>query len=95
MELLVPGSVDAAVEKHVPCVTVDGNSVSVTVGSAPHPMLAEHSIKWIYFKSEQGGQRRELKAGDEPAAEFCFAEGDKPLAVFAYCDLHGLWEADI
>ena len=42
MEALIPGSVDAAQEKHVPAVTRTGSTVEVTVGSVEHPMLAEH-----------------------------------------------------
>jgi len=95
MELLVPGSVEAAVEKHIPEISVDGNSVCIAVGSVLHPMLVEHSIKWVYLKTENGGHRMGLKPGQEPKVEFCVPDGDKPLAAFAYCDLHGLWAAKI
>lgn len=95
MELLVPGSVDAAAEKHVPEISVDGNSVSVAVGSVLHPMLEEHSIEWIYLMLECGGQRKALKPGMEPKAVFSLAEGEKAVAAYAYCDLHGLWMAEI
>ena len=39
---LIAGSTDAAQEKHVPVVSVDGNSVKVDVGSVAHPMTEEH-----------------------------------------------------
>lgn len=93
MTELVPGSVDAAVEKHVPVVSVEGNLVTVTVGSVAHPMLPEHSIKWISLQTEQGNQRKVLKPGDAPTAQFALCEGDKVVAAYAYCDLHGLWKA--
>ena len=47
MQELVANTTDAAVEKHVPVVTVDGQKVTVTVGSAEHPMTPEHYIQWI------------------------------------------------
>lgn len=94
MKELVPGSVDASREKHVPVVTVTGETVTVRVGSAPHPMTEQHSIQWIYLQTEHGAQYKRLKAGDEPKAVFAL-DGDKPLAAYAYCNLHGLWKADI
>lgn len=95
MELLVPGTTDGAAEKHVPAVTVEGNLVHVQVGSVPHPMLPEHYIEWVYLLTEQGGQRKPLKPGDEPKVTFSLADGDKPVAAYEYCNIHGLWKANI
>jgi len=95
MSPLVANSVDAAKEKHVPCVTVKGGEVIVKVGSVEHPMTAEHHIAWIYLQSEKGGQRRILPHDGKPEAVFALTEGDRPVAVFAYCNLHGLWVAEI
>ncbi len=94
MTELVPGSVDASKEKHVPVVTVDGNKVKVDVGSIAHPMTEEHLIQWVYLESEHGGQRKSLSAGEAPQAVFAL-EGDKPVAAYAYCNLHGLWKTEI
>lgn len=94
MQELVPGTVDASKEKHIPVVSVEGSTVTVTVGSVLHPMLPEHFIEWIYLQTENGGQRRILKAGDAPEAEFNTA-GDRPVAAYAYCNLHGLWKTEI
>jgi len=91
MKLLVPNTTDASQEKHVPVVTVDGDIVRVRVGSAEHPMTEAHYIQWIYLCTENGGQRRCLHPGDAPAAEFVL-NGETPVAVYAYCNLHGLWE---
>lgn len=93
MTELIPGTTDAAQEKHVPVVTVDGNKVTVTVGEVEHPMLEEHNIGWISLETEQGNQRKELKAGDAPKAEFMLCDGDKVVAAYAYCNLHGLWRS--
>lgn len=92
MTQLVPNTTDAATEKHVPVVTAEGNKVSVQVGSAIHPMTEKHYIQFIYLETEKGGQIRCLTPEDEPKAEFLVAEGDKPVSVYEYCNLHGLWE---
>lgn len=90
MEVLEPNTVDASGEKHTPVVSVQGDTVRVEVGSVAHPMLEEHSIQWVYLETAHGGQRRDLKPGEAPAAQFAL-HGDQPVAVYAYCDLHGLW----
>lgn len=93
MQELVPGTVDAAQEKHVPVVEKKGNKVSVKVGSVTHPMLEEHSIIFIAIETKNGSQIKYLKPGEEPAAEFALADGDEFVAAYEYCNLHGLWKA--
>lgn len=95
MTEVVPNMVDAAKEKHLPVVSIDGDTVAVYVGEAAHPMLPEHHIEWIYLQSEQGGQRKELVPGAEPMAVFKLTDHDKAVAAFEYCNLHGLWKKDI
>ena len=95
MKQLVPGTVDASLEKHVPVVAVDGNTVKVTVGAVEHPMLSEHYIMWVYLQTNMGGQRKVLQPGTAPVATFALAEGEIPVAAYEYCNLHGLWKADI
>ena len=94
MQRLTPNTTDAAQEKHVPMATYGDGRLTVRVGSAAHPMLAEHSIEWIYLHMNNGGQRRILKPGEAPEAAFCVQEG-QALEVYAYCNLHGLWMAGI
>ena len=94
MKEIVPGTTDAAVEKHVPAYQVEGNLVKVQVGSVEHPMIPEHYIEWVYVKTERGGQRKALKPGEKPCVEF-LVKDDKPLAVYAYCNLHGLWKTEL
>ena len=91
MEQIIPGTTDAAVEKHVPVVTVNGNTVEVKVGSVDHPMLPEHYIEWIALSTKQGNQRKILKPGDAPKATFAITDGDEVVAAYAYCNLHSLW----
>ena len=93
MTELVANTVDAAKEKHVPVITIEGDTVTVKVGSVAHPMLPEHYIQWIYLLTEQGGERKILKPGDAPQAVFVMTPGDKFIAAYEYCNLHGLWKA--
>ena len=92
MRELVPGTTDGAVEKHVPVYTVEGNTVKVKVGSAEHPMTDAHHIEWIAIETENGNQRKELKAGDKPEATFALVPRDKVKSVYEYCNIHGLWK---
>ena len=94
MDLLAPNTVDAAQEKHLPVVSRAGDTLTVRVGSADHPMLEAHHIEWIYLHMDNGGQRRILPADGAPEAVFCTAQG-RPLEAYAYCNLHGLWKTDI
>ena len=93
MQELVPGVVDASVEKHVPVFTVEGNLVTVKVGAAEHPMTEEHYIPWIALETKQGNQRKELKPGQKPEVQFALLPDDEVVQVYAYCNLHGLWKA--
>ncbi len=94
MEDLVANTVDAAKEKHVPSVSVDGNIVQVSVGEVLHPMEEKHYIMWIYLQTKKGGQRKDLQPGQEPKAVFAL-EDDEPIAVYEYCNLHGLWKKEL
>ena len=92
---LQPGTTDAAQEKHVPVVTQNGNEITVQVGSVLHPMTEEHSIEWVYLQTQKGGQRVDLESTGEPSAKFLIAEGDKAIAAYAYCNLHGFWKTEV
>jgi superoxide reductase len=93
MEELIPNTVDASGEKHIPVVTHIGeNTIKVEVGSVPHPMLPEHHISFIYVETEDGGIRVNLK--DKPEAIICTCTS-KPIAVYEYCNLHGLWKTEL
>ena len=91
---LKANSTDAAGEKHVPVITVDGNKVHVVVGSVLHPMTEEHSIQFIALETKQGVQRKALVPTEQPIADFVLAEGDEVVAAYEYCNLHGLWKVE-
>ncbi len=94
MTKLESGVVEASHEKHIPVVRVDGNCVHVTIGSVAHPMVQEHSILWVYLMTDKGGQRKCLEIGKAPEVTFALSD-EKPVAAYAYCNLHGLWKADL
>ncbi len=92
MKELVPGETDGALEKHVPVYEVENGKVKVTVGSVEHPMLDEHYIEWVALETKMGNQRKTLKPGDKPSVCFSICDGDEVVAVYEYCNLHGLWK---
>ncbi len=89
MVLLVPNSVDAAVEKHVPVIEYTDNGLTVKVGSEPHPMEEAHYIKWIEVEYDSRLERKYLVPGDVPEASFNVQVKDAKARI--YCNLHGLW----
>ena len=91
MRELKANTTDAAQEKHVP----EGNLVKVKVGSVEHPMTEEHHIAFIYLETENGVTRKDLDHTGKPEAVFALAEGEKPVAVYEYCNLHGLWKKEL
>ena len=93
MEELVANTVEASTEKHIPYVTkVDDSHIKVTVGSVEHPMLPEHHIVFLFVETEKGGMFLHLK--DKPEAVICTCNS-KPIAVYEYCNLHGLWKTEL
>jgi superoxide reductase len=93
MQEIVPNTTDAAQEKHVPVWTKEGNLVKVQVGSAAHPMIAAHHIEWVSLQTKAGNQRKALVVDGAPEVTFALVDGDEVEAVYAYCNLHGLWKA--
>lgn len=95
MHELVPFTNDFAMEKHLPVVDCKRNgTVKVKVGSQPHPMVPEHHVTFIYLETEHGGQIKYLEPGDTPEAVFHVCK-DKPVAVYEYCNIHGLWKTEL
>ena len=90
---LKANTVDAAREKHVPNVEYEGNKIVAKVGSVRHPMTDDHSIQFIILETNKKTQIKYLTIQDEPEAVFYIDEGEKPVAVYEYCNLHGLWKA--
>ena len=93
MQEIIPGTTDAAVEKHGPVSEVNGNIVTVSIGSVAHPMIEEHYIEWVALQTKAGNQRKALTPGSEPKVSFAITDGDEVVGVYAYCNLHGLWKA--
>ena len=93
MKEIVPNTTDAAQEKHVPVWSKEGNLVKVQVGSVAHPMIPAHYIEWVSLQTKAGNQRKALAPEQAPEVTFALTDGDEVEAVYAYCNLHGLWKA--
>ena len=94
MNELVPNTVEASGEKHIPAVTVSDGIVEVNVGSVDHPMVDVHWIEWVQLITDKGSYRKALNPGEAPNVKFLL-NNEKPVAVYAYCNLHGLWKTDL
>ena len=94
MNELIPGSVEASGEKHIPVVHLGEHIVEVNVGSVDHPMMDVHWIEWVQLVTDKGSYRKWLNPGEAPNVKFLLGE-EKPIAVYAYCNLHGLWKNEI
>ena len=94
MQELVPNTVEASGEKHIPAVKVENGVVEVNVGSVDHPMEEVHWIEWVQLVTDKGSCRKWLNPGEAPKVSFLLGD-EKPLAVYAYCNLHGLWKTEL
>ena len=92
MVLMEANSVDAANEKHVPIIEKTENGIIVKVGEVDHPMADEHYIEWIEVINGDYSQKKFLKPGNKPQAEF-FVPFNENLVARSYCNLHGLWKS--
>lgn len=93
MEEIPVNTQDGAHEKHVPVFAVKDNIVTVKVGAVEHPMIDTHYIEWVALQTNKGNQRKVLKPGQKPEIEFALLPEEKVEAVYAYCNLHGLYKA--
>ena len=57
-------------------------------------MVSEHFIEWVYLETDKGGQIQYLNPESAPTVTFALGE-EKPAAVYAYCNLHGLWKTEL
>ncbi len=94
MTELVPDSVDASLEKHVPVVEI-ADDIKVKIGAEEHPMIDTHWITMIVLETNRGFQYVKLDPGDKPEAQFTLAPGENPLKVYDYCNIHGLWVKEL
>lgn len=96
---LIPNTSDGAGEKHVPVISITNNTVKVSVGTISHPMLDAHYITFIALETilndQPSFQQKWLKPGMKPEAVFELSTGERVVAAYEYCNLHGLWKADI
>ena len=93
MEEIIPGASDGAQEKHSPVYNVNGETVTVSVGAAEHPMTTEHYIEWVCIESSEGLQFKKLSPNASPRVSFSLSKNEKVIAVYAFCNLHSLWKS--
>ncbi len=93
MKELIAGSVDAAVEKHVPVVKEEDGIVRVSVGSVEHPMTAEHYISHVVLETDAGIQIAELHPEDKPEAVFSLVKGASIITAYACLLYTSLWKS--
>ena len=89
-----PNSTEAAVEKHYPVISRDGEKVTVTVSTVEHPMIDTHYITNIWLETDKAMYKKSLIPGEKPEAVFYVPEGEKIIAAFEYCNLHGIWKTE-
>lgn len=99
MQLIEPGTSDGTAEKHVPVIKISRNplfinTVTVSVGSKPHPSQADHYIEWILLQTDKGLQQKRLLPGSLPNIDFAVLKGERVKAAYAYCNIHKLWKAE-
>ena len=95
MEELKANDTEASLEKHVPFVTINDNIATAVVGETQHPMQEEHFINFIIFQTTNGYFVKNLKPNTAPVAQYILNENEKLLAVYEYCNLHGLWVKEL
>jgi superoxide reductase len=93
MTALVENTTDGAKEKHVPVIEKTGAGIRVKVGAVPHPMTPEHYIEWVELLADGKAYRQFLNPGDAPVAPFCITASK--VTAREFCNLHGLWKADL
>ena len=93
MKEITAGASEGAKEKHIPVYHINGDTVTVNVGEAEHPMTPEHYIDWVCIETEKGFQLKKLKSDMSPKISFPLSKDDKVKAVYAFCNLHSLWKA--
>jgi len=93
MQEIIPGTTDAATEKHIPIYRVENNKVYVSVGSVEHPMTPDHYIEWVSIRTTSGNQRKLFTPNSKPEVVFAILDNEEVEAVYAYCNLHSLWKA--
>ena len=93
MSEIIPGTTDAAVEKHVPAWTVENGIVHVKVGSVEHPMLPEHYIEWVSLHTSRATSVRSCTPARSPRSASLSARATRskrstPTATSTACGKH-------
>lgn len=94
MEEILANTTEAAVEKHLPVVELNKGLLSVKIGEVLHPMEENHYINFVAVETDAGYTIVSFLPGELPETKIYVAE-KKVVAVYEYCNLHGLWKKEI
>ena len=89
MEILVPNSVEASLEKHIPTYEKVEDEIFVKVN---HPMEKEHYIEWVTLVKDNKEYTVNLYPEQNAECRFKYIPGS---TIYAYCNKHGLWKAEV
>ena len=89
MENIIPNSVDAAAEKHIPTYEILGDTISVNV---PHVMEEEHFIEWISLETDSKEYTVTLSPNKEAKTTFPYIPNS---TLYSFCNKHGLWKTTV
>lgn len=93
MTRITANTEDAAVEKHVPVIRRNGETIEILVGGQPHPMTPQHYISLIFLLTSGGMYLHSLNPGDTPGTAFSIRPEEDVLSAYAWCNIHGLWKS--
>lgn len=95
LEPLIENTSEGVKEKHLPLVNQVDATIHVSVGEIMHPMEEEHYITTVFLETNRGIHSATLLPGQQPNVSFTLSKSEKPIAVYEYCNLHGLWKQEI
>lgn len=94
MDEILPNTTEAATEKHLPVVNVKNGVINVRVGEVMHPMEDAHYINFCVIETQDNYVIFSLNPGQTPEVSYNL-NNQKPIAVYEYCNLHGLWKTEL
>ena len=89
MTKMLPNSVDASVEKHVPIYEIVEDEIFVKVD---HVMEKDHYIEWIALVDDTKVYKEMLYPEQDAQCRFKYVKG---ATLYAYCNKHGLWTKEV
>ena len=86
---LIPNSVDASFEKHIPIYEKVEDEIFVKIN---HVMEKEHFIEWIALVAGEKQCIHKLYPEQNAEVRFRYIPGS---CIYSYCNKHGLWKTEV